>query len=77
MSFQHVVKRLVDIVCSGVGLIIISPVLLIVAILIRIKLGSPILFTQDRVGKDGRIFKMIKFRTMLDATDKWGGAITR
>lgn len=72
MSFQHVVKRLVDIVCSGLGLIIISPILLIVSILIRIKLGSPIFFTQDRVGKDGRIFKMIKFRTMLDATDKWG-----
>lgn len=72
MSFQHVVKRFVDIVCSGLGLIIISPILLIVAILIRIKLGSPIFFTQDRVGKDGRIFKMIKFRTMLDATDKWG-----
>lgn len=72
MSFQHVVKRLADIVCSGLGLIIISPILLIVAILIRIKLGSPIFFTQDRVGKDGKIFKMIKFRTMLDATDKWG-----
>lgn len=72
MSFQHVVKRLVDIVCSGLGLIIISPILLIVSILIRIKLGSPIFFTQDRVGKDGHIFKMIKFRTMLDATDKWG-----
>lgn len=72
MSFQHVVKRFVDIVCSGLGLIIISPILLIAAILIRIKLGSPIFFTQDRVGKDGRIFKMIKFRTMLDATDKWG-----
>lgn len=72
MSFQYVVKRLIDIVCSGLGLIIISPILLIVAVLIRIKLGSPIFFTQDRVGKDGRIFKMIKFRTMLDATDKWG-----
>lgn len=72
MSFQYVVKRLIDIVCSGLGLIIISPILLIVAILIRTKLGAPIFFTQDRVGKDGRIFKMIKFRTMLDATDKWG-----
>lgn len=72
MSFQHVVKRLIDLVCSGLGLIILSPILLITAILIRIKLGSPIFFTQDRVGKDGKIFKMIKFRTMLDATDKWG-----
>ena len=72
MKFQHVVKRFIDIVCSGLGLIILSPILLITAILIRIKLGSPIFFTQDRVGKDGKIFKMIKFRTMLDATDKWG-----
>ncbi len=72
MKFQHVVKRFIDIVCSGFGLIFLSPILLITAIFIRIKLGSPIFFTQDRVGKDGEIFKMIKFRTMLDATDKWG-----
>ena len=72
MKVQNAVKRIIDIVCSGLGIIIISPVLLITAILIRIKLGSPIFFTQDRVGKDGRVFKMIKFRTMLDAVDKWG-----
>lgn len=61
-----------DIVSSLLGLIVFSPILLIVAILVRTKLGSPIFFTQDRVGKDGKIFKMIKFRTMLDSTDKWG-----
>ena len=72
MKFQNVVKRTIDIVCSGLGLIILSPILLITAILIRIKLGSPIFFTQDRLGKDGKTFKMIKFRTMLDAVDKWG-----
>ena len=72
MRFQNVVKRTIDIVCSGLGLIVLSPILLITAILIRIKLGSPIFFTQDRLGKDGKIFKMIKFRTMLDAVDKWG-----
>lgn len=65
-------KRFMDIVCSLLGLIVFSPILLIVAVLIRTKLGSPIFFTQNRVGKDGEIFKMIKFRTMLDATDKWG-----
>lgn len=65
-------KRFMDIVCSLLGLIVFSPILLIVAVLIRTKLGSPIFFTQNRVGKDGKIFKMIKFRTMLDATDKWG-----
>lgn len=72
MKFQNVVKRTIDIICSGLGLIVFSPILLITAVLIRIKLGSPIFFTQDRLGKDGKVFKMIKFRTMLDAVDKWG-----
>ena len=72
MRFQNVVKRTIDIVCSGLGLIVLSPILLITAVLIRIKLESPIFFTQDRLGKDGKVFKMIKFRTMLDAVDKWG-----
>lgn len=72
MKLQHVFKRTIDIVCSGLGLIVLSPILLITAVLIRIKLGSPIFFTQDRLGKDGKVFKMIKFRTMLDAVDKWG-----
>ncbi len=72
MKIQLVIKRTIDILASALGLILLSPVLIITAILIRIKLGSPIFFTQDRVGKDGKIFKMIKFRTMLDATDKWG-----
>ncbi len=75
MKLQLLFKRIIDIVCSGLGLIILSPILVIVAILIRFNLGSPIFFTQDRVGKDGKIFKMIKFRTMLDATDKWGDKI--
>ena len=72
MRFQNVVKRTIDIVCSGLGLIVLSPILLITAVLIRIKLGSPIFFIQDRLGKDGKVFKTIKFRTMLDAVDKWG-----
>ena len=72
MKFQLIIKRIIDIVASSLGLIILSPVLIITAILIRVKLGSPIFFTQDRVGKNGQIFKMIKFRTMLDAVDKWG-----
>lgn len=69
---QKFIKRTIDILASSIGLIVLSPVLIIVAILVRTKLGSPIFFTQDRVGKDGKIFKMIKFRTMLDDTDKWG-----
>ncbi|KGJ50182.1 sugar transferase [Clostridium sp. NCR] len=69
---QKFIKRSIDILASSLGLLLLSPVLVIVAILVRIKLGSPIFFTQNRVGKYGKIFKMIKFRTMLDATDKWG-----
>ena len=75
MKFQHAVKRSIDIVCSGIGLIVLSPILVIAAILIRKNLGSPIFFTQDRIGKDGKVFKMIKFRTMLDATDKYGNQL--
>ena len=58
-------KRFMDIVCSLLGLIVFSPILLIVAVLIRTKLGSPIFFTQNRVGKDGKIFKIIKLRNLL------------
>ena len=75
MKFQHAVKRAIDIVCSGLGLIVLSPIIIISAILIRKYLGSPIFFTQDRIGKDGKVFKMIKFRTMLDATDKYGNQL--
>jgi lipopolysaccharide/colanic/teichoic acid biosynthesis glycosyltransferase len=72
IKIQKFIKRTIDILASAIGLTLLSPILIIVAILIRIKLGSPIFFTQDRVGKNGKMFKMIKFRTMLDATDKWG-----
>lgn len=65
-------KRLFDILASLIGLILLSPVILVTAILVRSKLGSPIFFTQDRVGKDNKIFKMIKFRTMTDDRNKWG-----
>ena len=72
MKLQRLFKRIIDIIGSLAGLIILSPVFLIVSILVYIKLGSPIFFTQERVGKDGKIFKMIKFRTMLDSTNKFG-----
>lgn len=69
---RNFIKRTIDVLASSIGLLLLSPILVIVAILVKIKLGSPIFFTQNRVGKDGKIFKMIKFRTMLNATDKWG-----
>lgn len=69
---QKFIKRAIDILGSFLWGLLISPILIIIAILIRIKLGSPIFFTQDRVGKDGKVFKIIKFRTMLEAYDKFG-----
>jgi lipopolysaccharide/colanic/teichoic acid biosynthesis glycosyltransferase len=70
---QHAIKRLVDVVAAGAGLIILSPVIAVVALLVRAKLGSPALFKQDRPGLQGRPFTLIKFRTMLDARDVDGG----
>ena len=72
MKLQQLFKRIIDIIGSLAGLIILSPVFLAVSVLVYSKLGSPIFFTQERVGKDGKIFKMIKFRTMLDSTNKFG-----
>lgn len=72
MKLQPLFKRSIDIVGSLIGLIILSPIFLIVAILVRTKLGSPIFFVQPRPGKNGKVFKMIKFRTMLDSKNKFG-----
>lgn len=70
--YARYVKRLLDFILSLVGLIILSPVFLVVAFLIRIKLGSPVLFKQERPGKDEKIFTLYKFRTMTDERDKNG-----
>ena len=68
-------KRLFDIIASASGLIILSPVFLILVYLIRKNLGSPVFFIQERPGKDGKPFKMIKFRSMRDAVDKDGNPL--
>ncbi len=65
-------KRLMDLLGSFLGLILLSPVLIVVSALVRLKLGSPILFTQIRPGLGGRSFKMMKFRTMTDERDENG-----
>lgn len=70
--YERYIKRPLDFVCALFGAIILSPVLLITAILVRIKLGAPVLFAQDRPGKNGRIFKLYKFRTMTDERDQDG-----
>ncbi len=66
------IKRFFDIFSSLLAIIILSPLLLIVSILVRIKLGSPVLFKQERPGKDEKIFTLMKFRTMTDERDKNG-----
>lgn len=70
--YEKYFKRPLDIIFSLLALIILSPVLFIVAILVRIKLGSPVIFKQERPGKDEKIFKLFKFRTMTDEKDKKG-----
>jgi len=70
--YARYLKRPFDIICALAAITVFSPIYLIIAILIRIKLGSPILFTQDRPGKDEKIFKLYKFRTMTDARDENG-----
>ena len=70
--YRHFFKRFLDIVLSACALVVLSPVLLAVAILVRIKLGSPVTFCQERPGKGEKIFKMYKFRSMSDARDENG-----
>jgi lipopolysaccharide/colanic/teichoic acid biosynthesis glycosyltransferase len=67
-----VIKRLIDIAGSVLALICLSPILLLVALLVRTRLGAPVLFRQERPGKMGKPFRMIKFRTMTDRRDADG-----
>ena len=70
--YDKVIKRGMDLVLSSVALVLLSPVLGVTAVLVRTKLGSPVIFKQERPGKDGKIFTLRKFRTMTDARDKDG-----
>ena len=72
IRLQLMLKRLIDILGSLIGIIVLSPVYIIVGVLVYLKLGSPILFSQMRPGKDEKIFKMYKFRSMLDSTNHLG-----
>lgn len=69
-------KRLQDLILASVALVLLSPVLLIVSILVRCKLGSPIIFKQKRPGLDGKIFTLYKFRTMTDQRDCQGNLLS-
>ena len=70
--YKKYFKRVMDFVLSLMAIIVLSPVLLVVAVLVRTKLGSPVLFKQERPGKDEKIFKLYKFRTMTDEKDENG-----
>ena len=74
--YKYFIKRIMDIVLSGIALVILSPILLIVAIIVKTKLGSPVIFKQDRPGYRGKIFKMYKFRTMMDPQTRDGRKLT-
>ena len=72
MIYQKYIKRILDITLSGAAIIVLSPVMGVTAILVKKKLGSPVIFKQKRPGKDEKIFTMYKFRTMTDARDEEG-----
>lgn len=73
--YEKFVKRFLDLVLSGMALLMLSPVLLVTAILVRVKLGSPVIFCQERPGKDEKIFRLHKFRSMSDARDENGALL--
>ncbi len=73
--YKSFFKRFFDFVLSLIALIVLSPVILVVAILVKFKLGSPIIFKQKRPGKNEKIFTMYKFRTMTDETDEDGNLL--
>jgi undecaprenyl phosphate N,N'-diacetylbacillosamine 1-phosphate transferase len=70
--YKNYIKRPMDFVLSLLAIIVLSPVLLVVAMLVRLKLGSPVIFKQERPGLNERIFTMYKFRTMTDEKDEDG-----
>lgn len=75
MVYAKYIKRLLSIILSSIGLFIASPILLVTAILVRIKLGSPVIFIQERPGYHEKIFKLYKFRSMTNGKDKNGNLL--
>ena len=73
--YKNAVKRFLDFMLSLTGIIVLSPILLILWILVRMKLGSPVLFHQERPGRHEKIFKLYKFRSMTDEKDAQGNLL--
>ena len=73
--YRHFFKRFFDFILSLLAIVVLSPVLLITALLVRSKLGSPVIFKQERPGKNEKIFTLYKFRTMTDEKDEEGNLL--
>lgn len=73
--YEKYIKRPQDFLCASVALVVLSPVIGITAILVKKKLGSPVIFSQDRPGLDGKTFRLYKFRTMTDERDENGNLL--
>ena len=73
--YEKYTKRALDMILSGGALVVLSPVLLVTAVLVRTKLGRPVIFCQPRPGKDGKIFNLYKFRSMTDQRDQEGNLL--
>jgi lipopolysaccharide/colanic/teichoic acid biosynthesis glycosyltransferase len=73
--YEKFIKRFLDFVLSLVGLLVLSPIMLITALLVRVKLGSPVLFKQPRPGRNEKVFNLYKFRTMTDEKDADGNLL--
>lgn len=74
--YEKFVKRPQDFICALAALIVLSPIMLVTAYLVRSRLGSPVLFTQDRPGLNGKVFKLYKFRSMTDEKDENGNLLS-
>jgi UDP-galactose phosphate transferase len=73
--YSKLIKRFMDFLIAALSIIIFSPLLIILAILVRVKLGGPVIFKQERPGLNGKVFKLYKFRTMTDAKDENGNLL--
>lgn len=73
--YERYIKRPQDFLCALLASVVLSPVMLVTTLLVRKKLGSPVLFTQERPGKDGKVFKLYKFRSMTSQRDKDGNLL--
>ncbi len=70
--YEAYIKRPQDLLCASAALVVLSPVMVVTALLVRKNLGSPVIFTQERPGLHGKVFKLYKFRTMTDERDEQG-----